>query len=134
MFDLLSVDIDLKTKRMVGARLDDEELEADEAAILLFYYTISAMHVKLHAVSNWAINMEPDQMKMNPFVGRNSVITTIYNYFGFSTFPSFYPAFTAMGLMEKDWNFQSLIEYCTRRTVQERARTIHRMIHAHKIH
>ena len=110
VFDLLSVDIDLKTKRMVGARLDDEELEADEAAILLFYYTISAMHVKLHAVSNWAINMEPDQMKMNPFVGRNSVITTIYNYFGFSTFPSFYPAFKAMGLMEKDWNSQSLID------------------------
>ena len=110
IWDILAVDIDLTTKRMVAARLDDKELTASEAAILLFYYTISAMHVKLHAVSNWAINMEPQQLKTNPFVARNSVITTIYNYFGFSTFPNFYPTFKALGLMDKDWNFQSLID------------------------
>ena len=108
VFDLLSIDIDLEKKVMVGCKLDDKELNASEASILLFYYTISAMHVKLHAVSNWAINMEPEQMKKNPFVAQNSIVTTINNYFGFSTFPSFYPAFQALGLMDKDWDWQTL--------------------------
>lgn len=110
IFDLLSVEIDLDTKRMVGCKLDDDELNASEAAILLFYYTISAMHVKLHATANWAINMEPKQMKENPFIARNSLVTTIYNYFGFSTFPQFYPAFKALGLVDGDWEPKSWVD------------------------
>lgn len=110
IFDLFSIEIDLKTKRMVGAKLDDDELTADEVAILIFYYTISAMHVKLHALANWAINMEPEQTKKNPFVAQNSLVTTIYNYFGFSTFPFFYPAFKAFGLVDADWDPQSWID------------------------
>jgi hypothetical protein len=109
VFDLLTVDINLNTKRMVKGRLDDKELEAHEMAILLFFYTISAFRVKLHSVSNWAINMEPAQMKKNPFIGRNSVITTIYNYFGYTVFPSFFETWKSMGLMDKDWDFTSII-------------------------
>ncbi len=109
VFDLLTVDINLNTKRMVKGRLDDKELDAKEMTILLFFYTVSAFHVKLHSVSNWAINMEPAQMKKNPFIGRNSVITTIYNYFGYTVFPSFFETWKSMGLMDKDWDFTSII-------------------------
>jgi hypothetical protein len=109
VFDLLTVDINLNTKRMVKGRLDDKELDAKEMTILLFFYTVSAFHVKLHSVSNWAINMEPTQMKKNPFIGRNSIITTIYNYFGRTVFPSLYLTFKLLGLMEKDWDVESII-------------------------
>ena len=47
MADLLQVDIDLEKKRMVSAKMDDRELNASEVAILIFFYTISAFHVKL---------------------------------------------------------------------------------------
>jgi hypothetical protein len=109
VFDLLAIDINLNTKRMVKGRLDDKELEAYEMTILLVFYYMSANHVKLHSVSNWAINMEPVQMKKNPFIGRNSIITTIYNYFGYSIFPHLFPSFKALGLLEKDWDVESLI-------------------------
>ena len=35
--DLFAVDIDLKTKRFIKAKLDDEELTAKEAVTLLWY-------------------------------------------------------------------------------------------------
>jgi hypothetical protein len=108
--DLLQVDIDLEKKRMVSAKMDDRELNASEVAILIFFYTISAFHVKLHSLSNWAINMEKEQMKRNPFIARNSVITTLYNYFGYSTFSQFFPAWKLMGLLGKEWKSQSWID------------------------
>jgi len=109
--DLLSIDLDLKSKRMLSAKLDGkDELEADEVAILLFYYTISGNHVKIHGLANWAINLEPKQVKANPFVARNSIVTTIYNYFGFHSFPSLFPKFKAMRMISENWNPQSLLD------------------------
>ena len=107
--DLLQVDVDLKKKRMVSAKMDDEELNAKEVAILIFFYTISAFHVKLHSMANWAVNMEKEQIKKNPFVARNSLVTTIYNYFGYSSFSSFFPFWKVMGLLGKDWDPESWI-------------------------
>lgn len=108
--DLLQVDIDLKKKRMVCAKIDDKELSAREVVILIFFYTISAFHVKLHSISNWAINLEKPQMQRNPFVARNSVITTLYNYFGYSTFSKFFPAWKLMGLLGEEWRSDSWVD------------------------
>ena len=44
-----SVVINLSTKRMVSATLDGEALSAKQAAILIWFDTIFAFHVKIHA-------------------------------------------------------------------------------------
>jgi len=108
--ELLSVEVDLEKKRMIWAKLDDDDLTPDEAVTILWYYTISANHVKLHALSNWAINMEPKQIEKNPFPAQNSLVTTIYNYFGYTAFTTFYPGWKKMGLLSEDWDPQSLMK------------------------
>lgn len=108
--ELLSVELDLTNKRMIWAKLDDRDLTADEAVILLFYYIISANHVKLHSLANWAINMEPEQVKKNPFPAQNSLVTTIYNYFGYTVFTTFFSGWKSMGVLSKDWDHQSLLD------------------------
>ena len=86
--DLLAVDIDLKTKTMVKAKLDDDDLTASETITLLWFITFSSNHVKLHALANWGVNCAPEQTKNDPFHARNSLVTVIYNYFGYHMFSS----------------------------------------------
>lgn len=87
--DLFVVDIDLSTKKMVKARLDDKDITPSKALILLWFNTIGAQHVKLHALANWGVNTDPSLKDTNPFFYRNSLVTTIYNYFGFTCFSTF---------------------------------------------
>ena len=108
--ELLSIEIDLEKKRMLWAKMDDKTLTPEEATTLIWYYTISANHVKLHALSNWAINMEPNQVKENPFPAQNSLVTTIYNYFGYTAFSTFFSGWQSMGLLSEDWNHQSWLD------------------------
>jgi len=99
--DLFNVDIDLNSKEMVRAQLDDELLTPSETLILLWFNTISANHVKLHAFANWGLNVEKEQISNNAFHARNSLITVIYNYFGYSVFGSLMPFWTKLGLLDK---------------------------------
>ena len=108
--ELLSVELDLTNKCMIWAKLDDRDLTADEAVILLFYYIISANHVKLHSLANWAINMEPEQVKKNPFPAQNSLVTSIYNYFGYTAFTTFFSTWQSMGVLSKDWDHESWLD------------------------
>uniref|UniRef100_A0A7S3PXN6 Uncharacterized protein n=1 Tax=Chaetoceros debilis TaxID=122233 RepID=A0A7S3PXN6_9STRA len=108
--DLLSVEVDLSKKRMYSAKLDNVDLTPDEAIILLCYYIFSAHHVKIHALANWAVNMEPTQSEKNPFPARNSLVTTMFNYYGVSSFVSLFSIWKKLGLLSEDWNEQSLID------------------------
>ena len=54
-----------------------------QAVIMIWFDTIFATHVKLHAYANWATNVNAP-MK---FQQRNSAITIMYNYFGYEVFP-----------------------------------------------
>ncbi len=108
--ELLSIEIDLDEKRMLWAKMDDKTLTAEEAVILLWYYGLSANHVKLHALSNWAINLEPKQIKENPFPAQNSLVTTIYNYFGYTAFATFFSTWQSAGLLSKEWKQESWID------------------------
>merc|ERR1712238_590018 len=71
--DLFEVYIDLDTKCMVEAKLDDMALTADEALILCWFNTISSNHVKLHALANWGVNNEPEAWEHDAFVARSSL-------------------------------------------------------------
>jgi hypothetical protein len=108
--DLFVIEIDLNTKKMVKARLDNEDLTASQALTLAFFNTISANHVKLHALANWGFNTEPDQVKANPFPARNGVVTTMYNYFGYTTFITLMPFWQKLGLLSECWDPQSLLK------------------------
>eukprot|EP00558_Chaetoceros_sp_UNC1202_P003828 CAMPEP_0197238454 /NCGR_PEP_ID=MMETSP1429-20130617/4929_1 /TAXON_ID=49237 /ORGANISM="Chaetoceros sp., Strain UNC1202" /LENGTH=551 /DNA_ID=CAMNT_0042697609 /DNA_START=33 /DNA_END=1689 /DNA_ORIENTATION=+ len=106
--DLLAVDIDLDTKRMVKCKMDDEALTPQEAVNLLWYGLISYQHVKLHSIANWGVNCDAKVKEINPFLHRNSIITVIYNYFGFSSFPRFMKEWEEQGLLSAGWDPKSL--------------------------
>jgi len=102
--DLFAIDIDLDTHKMVKCKMDDENLTASEALILLWYNTISAQHVKLHALGNWGVNLSDDAKDANPFLHTNSLVTVIYNFFGFTSFPKFFDTWKKQGLLSQDWD------------------------------
>jgi hypothetical protein len=102
--DLLAVDIDLDTKRFLKAKFDDENLTASETLILLWYNTVAAQHVKLHSLANWGVNLSDAIKDTNPFLLRNSLVTTVYNYFGYSCFHNFMEGWEKKGLLSPNWN------------------------------
>jgi hypothetical protein len=108
--DLFVIEIDLNTQQMVKARLDNEDLTASQALTLTWFNNVSTNHVKLHALANWGVNVEPDQVKANPFPARNGVATTMYNYFGYTTFKTVMPFWQKLGLLSECWDPQSLIK------------------------
>ena len=85
---------------MKTAKLDGQELTASQTIILLFFYTISANHVKIHSLANWGVNVEPEQEVNDPFHARNSLITTMYNYMGYSGFTQLFPLWKSLGLLD----------------------------------
>jgi len=106
--DLFVVYIDLETKCMVEAKLDNVSLTADEALILCWFNTIASNHVKLHALANWGINNEAEAWKHDSFVARSSLVTVMYNYFGYTCFGGFFQGWSKLGFLTDDcspaWN------------------------------
>lgn len=101
--DLFAVDIDLDTKRFVNAKLDDENLTPMQILFMLWHNTISAQHVKLHAYANWGVNDSISLNETNPFLRQNSVVTILYNFFGYTLFEDFMKAWEKQGLLSKGW-------------------------------
>lgn len=93
---------------MVKAKLDDRKLNPSQTLILLWFNTIAAQHVKLHALANWGINSDPSLKDSNPFFHRNSIVTTMYNYFGYSCFHTYMEEWERQGLLSKGWDPQVL--------------------------
>merc|ERR1712226_568747 len=106
---LLTIDINLDSKEMLQASLDGKSLTPEEASILVWFHTISAGHVKLHALANWGIN---DFCVDIPFVRRNSIITVMYNHFGKSTFPRLAAFWARYGVSKYDFsNIGSVFDF-----------------------
>lgn len=80
----LRIRVDLDTRRMESATLDDRELTAKDALTLVFFDNVSAGHVTLHAYGNWACNLEGD---VSSFVRTMGVATVFYNYLGATVYP-----------------------------------------------
>ena len=108
--DLLVVDIDMDTHRFVKAKMDDMHLTASETLILLWFNTIAAQHVKLHSYANWGVNLDDNVKEINPFLHRNSVVTTMYNYFGYTCFATFMEEWERQGLLKLGFDPNSLID------------------------
>jgi len=100
---LFAVEIDLDTKRFHGAKLGDDNLTAKETVILLWFNTIAAQHVKLHAMANWGVNLDDSLEGVNSFLRQNSVVTVMYNFFGFTAFSGFFNTWVDQGLLSQGW-------------------------------
>lgn len=108
--DLFAVDIDLNKKEFVRARLDNKSLTASETLILLYFNAMGSNHVKLHALANWGVNHSDQIKNENYFLYRNSIITIVYNYFGYTCFKGYFSTWKSMGLLSKKWLPDTLID------------------------
>jgi len=117
--DLFAVDIDLDTKKFVKAKLDDVDLTASETLILLWFNTIAAQHVKLHSMANWGINDHESLQETNPFLQQNSVVTAIYNFFGYSAFSNFFKTWEKQGLLSDGWSKKNPFIKCVNHGIRE---------------
>jgi hypothetical protein len=99
--DLFSVEIDLSDCVLTKASIDGIDITSDEALILIWFYRISAGHVKIHAFSNWATNVQQFRF---PFLRKMSVITVMYNYFGNTSFPLLCRMWWQLGLTTIDFS------------------------------
>ena len=93
--------IALPEKAMVSATLDDTELSAKQATILIAFDNWALLHPKIHAFANWGVNVENYQ---NPYLRRASTITVMYNHFGFHSFPIIASWFYLCGLARQKWS------------------------------
>jgi len=100
---MLRVEIDLDDKIMPRTTLDDSELTPQESLVVVFFNTISADHVKIHSLGNWASNAQQD---LDPFLKRMSIVFVCYNYFGFTAFQHITAFWHRVGLISH--NFQDL--------------------------
>ena len=99
VMELFTVDINLTTKLMIKATLDQKELTPNETIILLCFHAFVHDHVKVHAYANWGVN---DNIPSN-FVRRMSAITTAYNYYGYTAFKRLVALWYSCGLIKHDY-------------------------------
>lgn len=100
----IDVDVDLQTGTMIMARCNNELLDADEVITILFFYLVSQLHPKEHSMANWAVNIEPSHMQHSPFHFQNSLVTVMYNHYGYKGFPTNISFFQNLGLMSQGFD------------------------------
>lgn len=83
---------------MIKAMLDGKQLSAEECIILLVFKHIFNDHTKIHACANWAVNVSAS----NPFVKRNSIVTVMYNFSGFTIFCELAALWFRIGVTKHD--------------------------------
>jgi len=76
------VEICLKRKRVIRATLEGEALTMDQCVTALQWAIMALEHPRIHALSNWAINLTAEQKETNPEHAWFSAVTAGYNYFG----------------------------------------------------
>ena len=99
----LEIQVDLDKKEMVSALLDNVPLNTSESMTLLAFHIVGIQHVKLHSMANWSVNIHPKHKEKNYFHARNSIITVMYNYMGFTSFEKAIPLWIQMGILSKEW-------------------------------
>ena len=98
----LKVTVDLDKKEMIDAYLHTRQLSPDDTVCLLWFNTISADHVKIHSLANWAAPDDTENTKFFSFYHRMSAISILYNYFGFTVFPKITKLVHQLGLSTND--------------------------------
>ena len=116
---LFAVNIDLDTKKFVKARMDNVDITASQSLILLYFTLFATQHVKIHAMANWGINDDQSLKEINPFLQRNSIVTAIYNYFGYNSFSTFMQTWQNQGLLSGNWSEKNSLVKCFNHGLKE---------------
>ena len=95
--DLFTVWIDLESKKVTRASLDDRSLSSQDVMTLVNFHIFFQGHPKVHAMANWGFNLETGWGMHDPF-HRHSLITNMYNYFGTIIFTRLMKLFHMLGL------------------------------------
>ena len=90
----LTVEVDLKRKRVVTGNLDGEMLTPPQLIILLHWVVIQS-HVAVHGMANWAVNLEAKNSEVRWY----GTVTVAYNYFGYNGFGPGEPWYRFFGLL-----------------------------------
>jgi hypothetical protein len=77
ILDLLTVEVDVKTKRFVRCKMNDEVIPVEDVMPLLMFAWI-VNHYKMHCVGNWASNVS----HKNKVIRDMSIMNTVVNYLG----------------------------------------------------
>ena len=54
-------------------------------------------------MANWGTNVDDSLNGVNSFLRQNSVVTTMYNFFGYSSFSGFLSIWAKQGLLSNGW-------------------------------
>uniref|UniRef100_A0A7S2LU64 Uncharacterized protein n=2 Tax=Zooxanthella nutricula TaxID=1333877 RepID=A0A7S2LU64_9DINO len=120
--------VDVETKRMKSAALDGRELDPRDAMVLVFFHTIFAGHVKLHAMANWGVN---HMLIEDSVLQRCAVTTTAYNFFGHTRFPAYARAWYRLGVSAHDFSrIDQVIDHGVKAGVRAHSETRQLMRHS----
>lgn len=141
---LLSVTINVDTMRMEDCNMDGSLLSPSQALILLFFNTIGAQHVKIHAVGSWSVSSNHahastyeydigDESRRNKreraSLERNSTITAMYNHAGYVGFMGFLDdgRWERLGLLSQGWNanpLKAVFDYSIKEKIVEHSSVV----------
>ena len=105
--------VNLKEKKMTKATFDGQQVTGRQVAQILFFYNLSANHVKIHSMANWGLNTENSVKDTNSFLYQNSIITVMYNHFGFTGFADYIPDWKSQGFLSDKWTSDAWIQTVT---------------------
>ena len=70
-------------------------------------------YMQIHSIANWGLNSEESVKKVNPFLYRSSIVTVMYNHFGFTGFAGYIPIWIKQGFLGEKWTEDAWIETVT---------------------
>merc|ERR1719414_335870 len=82
MIEVFRILIDLNDRQMVEASVNNAPVSSSQALTLVWFNTVFGTHVKLHAMANWGIASNVEDMQLSWM----QVCTIMYNFFGYTTF------------------------------------------------
>ena len=102
MKDDIIIFIDLIDRKYVEGSLGGKVLSAQDAAVVIGFVWMSSHHVKSHSYANWGSNSDTKSIgKKCSIIEELSIVTTLYNHFGYKGFPIFCNLASSLGLVCK---------------------------------
>ncbi|KAJ8599863.1 hypothetical protein CTAYLR_005625 [Chrysophaeum taylorii] len=102
---LLRVEVDAKNRVMINACLDDRELTPSESYILLWFYTVTSAHGRIHAAAGWGHDVD----SLDLIVRRNAICSIFYNFLGYTRFGQFAGLLHRLGILKHQFARVALV-------------------------
>lgn len=98
---LVTFEVDLDTKSVAEATFEKDRMTAKEALVMAWWLLAAHNHVKIHALANWAVNLQYHGDRNMQRMGK---ATVFYNYLGFKVFRLVCKAAWLLCIMRADYS------------------------------